>query len=291
MTKRYRSIKRDFWQDAKTFKVSRDARLLFLGLIGNADDHGLLQAQPLILKGSIFAYDLTTYAEIASWLVELHLAGLIRLYGTPGMPFAHIVTFTKHQYQRTLQPPTCPAPGSRNNAGFQPGDLQAFTEIHSSDLSLDDEIAARKVEEGKVGDVEAREPAPTAAALTEQVNPPTTESFAIDQAVAIFVDCSNGGIDESMWRSQIDQHRTRHLDAPATRYVDAAMQMRAKALDSGRPFNMSSGWKWFELAWRSISDDDNNVARRQINGASPVRKGRSAADVLAEQERMWGASA
>jgi hypothetical protein len=285
--KRYRTIKRDLWSDEKVFRVSIGARLLFIGLFSTADDHGLLQAAPLVLKGNIYAYDETTYSQIAGWLVELHQAGLIRLYGTPGMPFAQVINFGKHQNQRTIQPPTCPTPGSRNNAGFQPGDLQAFTAIHSSDSSLDDEIAARKVGEGKVRDVEARED----AHLSEQVNPPTTESFAIEQAIAIFVDCSKGGIDESMWRSLIDQHRTRHVGAPAERYVDAAMQMRAKALDSGRPFSMNAGWKWFELAWRSLADDEHQAARRRITVVQNEPKRRTAADLLAEQDRIWSAPA
>lgn len=269
------------------FRVSIGARLLFIGLFSTADDHGLLQAAPLVLKGSIYAYDETTYSQIAGWLVELHNVGLIRLYGTPGMPFAHVINFGKHQRQRSVQPPTCPTPGSRNSAGFQPGDLQAFTAIYSSDSDLDDELAARKVREGKVNDVVVMREAQTP--LVEQVNPPTTESFAIDQAIAIFVDCSKGGIDESMWRSQIEQHRSRHLGAPVERYVDAAMQMRAKALDSGRPFTMSSGWSWFEKAWRSLANDEHSAARRNITVVPDQPRRRTAAELLAEQERIWGA--
>lgn len=269
--KRYRTIKRDLWSDEKVFRVGIGARLLFLGLISHADDHGLLQAAPLVIKGSVYAYDETSYSQIAGWLVELHEAGLIRLYGTPGMPFAHVVNFTKHQTQRSVQPPTCPAPGSRNNAGFQSGDLQAFTAFHSSDSSLDDEIAARKVREGigkeeetvVVGSQPSCAPAREATALAEQVNPPTNEQWFLDQAIAIFVDCSKGGIDESMWRSQLEQHRSRHLGAPAERYVDAAMQMRARSLDSGRPFNLSSGWQWFEKAWRSLAADEHNTSKRE----------------------------
>lgn len=128
-----------------------------------------------------------------------------------------------------------------------------------------------------------------AQALTDQVAPATTESFALNQAIAIFLDCSKGGIDESMWRSQLEQHRSRNLGAPIERYVDAAMQMRAKALDSGRPFTMSSGWSWFTKAWASLARDEHGVARRDMatRPASP----RSMADVLAENEAVWGGAA
>jgi hypothetical protein len=94
-----------------------------------------------------------------------------------------------------------------------------------------------------------------------------------------------------MWRSQIEMHRSRHLGAPVERYVDAAMQMRAKALDSGRPFNLSSGWRWFEAAWRSLADDQHEARRRQIAAVPSAPRHRTAAELLAEQERIWSAPA
>jgi len=131
-------------------------------------------------------------------------------------------------------------------------------------------------------DVRARE------GLAEQVAPPTAEAAALDQAVAIFLECSKGGIDESMWRSQIAQHRTRHLGAPVDRYIDAAMQMRAKALDSGRPFTMSSGWLWFTKAWASLARDEHGGSHRRDGHAPVERRGRSADDVIAQQNAIWG---
>jgi len=292
--KRYRTLKRDFWgDDERVPLVSRDARLLFLGMISHADDHGLLSALPLKLKGQVFCYDEVTYGQIVAWLIELHDVGLVKLYGSPEKPYAHIVSFQRHQVQRTIQPPTCPTPGSRNSAGFQAGDLQAFTALHSSKTEMDEANAARKVREGKVreGDVGRLMPNDDAERDTEtlpaQVNAPTAASRFIEQAIDIFVECSTGGIDESMWRSQIEMHRTRHLGAPAERYVDAAMQMRAKWQESKRPFNLSSGWSWFEKAWRSLAADEHEGQRRA--GHAPAeRKGRSADDLIAQQNAIWG---
>jgi hypothetical protein len=126
----------------------------------------------------------------------------------------------------------------------------------------------------------------TREGLAEQVAPPTTEAAALEQAIAIFLDCSKGGIDESMWRSQLEQHRTRHLGAPIERYVDAAMQMRAKALDSGRPFTMSSGWMWFTKAWTSLARDEHATPKR--NAAQPAPPSAVETGELVRIERTIG---
>ena len=54
---RIRTIKPQFWDDLKIGRLSRDARLLYIGLWNFADDLGVVIADPVWLKSK---YSLTT---------------------------------------------------------------------------------------------------------------------------------------------------------------------------------------------------------------------------------------
>jgi hypothetical protein len=53
---RTRMVKPEFWDDEKLAKVSRDARLLFIGLWSNSDDYGVVKGHPAWPKNRIFPY-------------------------------------------------------------------------------------------------------------------------------------------------------------------------------------------------------------------------------------------
>jgi hypothetical protein len=54
---RIRTIKPEMWADEKVGQLSRDARLLFVGLITMADDEGRLRGCPAAILGHVFPYD------------------------------------------------------------------------------------------------------------------------------------------------------------------------------------------------------------------------------------------
>ena len=61
---RIRTIKPQFWDDLKIGRLSRDARLLYIGLWNFADDLGVVIADPAWLKSKIFPYDKNTTPAI-----------------------------------------------------------------------------------------------------------------------------------------------------------------------------------------------------------------------------------
>lgn len=107
---RIRSIKPEFWKSEKMASLSRDARLLFIGLWGLADDYGLFRAHPSLIKGEIFAYD--DDADVAAWLRALVDAGVVMLYTHGGQRYGAVVNFQEHQKidrraaSRIPRPPT-----------------------------------------------------------------------------------------------------------------------------------------------------------------------------------------
>jgi hypothetical protein len=113
---RIRSIKPEFWTSQKLARVSRDARLVFVGLWNEADDDGRLVDAPKRLAGALFPFDEDTDARwVDARMAELAKVGVIVRYAADGDRFAHIPSFREHQHpdkprKSSLPPPPDAAP-------------------------------------------------------------------------------------------------------------------------------------------------------------------------------------
>jgi hypothetical protein len=95
---RIRTLKPEIWQDEALGACPRDARLLFVGLITQADDEGRFRAAPALLRASIFPYDESlTRDRVQGWLDALAGAGLVTLYTVKGERYGMFPTWTSHQ--------------------------------------------------------------------------------------------------------------------------------------------------------------------------------------------------
>jgi len=77
---RRRMIDPNFWQSEDISKLSLFARLLFIGMISNADDEGRGRANLSFLKSIIFPYDEVTTNEIEDALNEIQENTALVLY-------------------------------------------------------------------------------------------------------------------------------------------------------------------------------------------------------------------
>jgi hypothetical protein len=109
---RIRSIKHDIWDDDDVCEVSRPARLLYIGLITQADDDGRLSGSAKWIDSQVFPYDDDTdLAEIRECLTELARVGLITAYKAERKPYIQIRNWKKHQsidkrwYKESKLPP------------------------------------------------------------------------------------------------------------------------------------------------------------------------------------------
>jgi len=100
---RKRMIDPSFWTDEKLGECTRDERLLFMGLVSNADDEGYGRANPKLLRSSIFPYDDLRTSDLEKWLSHLGGLNLIVLYTVNGQTYYYLPNFTKHQ---TINKPT-----------------------------------------------------------------------------------------------------------------------------------------------------------------------------------------
>lgn len=116
-----RMISSAIWEDENFGKLSVQARLLFIGLITNADDDGFLRANCPYLRSSVFIYDDISLPDMQKYLDEI-IANCpsVHLYKASGNAYLHFVKWTTYQTLRadrkkdTMMPP-CPTCGCQTD--------------------------------------------------------------------------------------------------------------------------------------------------------------------------------
>ncbi|WP_018130186.1 hypothetical protein, partial [Effusibacillus pohliae] len=108
---RKRMIDPGFWMDEKLGMCEPLARLLFAGLISQADDEGRLPGRPALLRSLIFPYDETITSDmVQGWLEQLMERNLIVVYTVDNQTYIQVRNFLKHQTIKKPQPSKYPAP-------------------------------------------------------------------------------------------------------------------------------------------------------------------------------------
>lgn len=107
---RIRTIKPAFWSDEAVADLSRDARLLTIGLISSADDEGRFLASTSAITGYVFPHDDIPAKTVRRWLDEIEVTGIIRLYSVNRREYGAFPNWVKHQRISHPQPSILPAP-------------------------------------------------------------------------------------------------------------------------------------------------------------------------------------
>lgn len=107
---RIRTIKPSFWGDESVTAVSRDARLLLVGLISMSDDAGRFLASITAINGYVFPHDELPPGRVRKWLGELEKEGLVHLYTIDGRHYGCFLSWHKHQRINRPQASVLPAP-------------------------------------------------------------------------------------------------------------------------------------------------------------------------------------
>lgn len=110
MRPRIRTLKPEIWSDEKIGRVSREARLLFVGLITLADDEGRFRALPSAILGHVFPYDTDAPRRLAGWMDELTRMRLVVVYETAGVAYGHFPHWSDHQRINRASDSILPAP-------------------------------------------------------------------------------------------------------------------------------------------------------------------------------------
>lgn len=95
---RKRMINPLIWTSEQFGKLTNDERMLFIGIISNADDEGKLRGSPLSLKAAIFPFDSFSPETVREWRDKLQEVKLIVIYEIESIEYIHIPKFLIHQY-------------------------------------------------------------------------------------------------------------------------------------------------------------------------------------------------
>ena len=86
------------WDDPDFAELSRDARLLFIGLISLADDYGHVPGRPATLRKMVFGYDDLSVADVATLLDEIvGRCRNVHPYEVDGQQYLWLKTWERHQ--------------------------------------------------------------------------------------------------------------------------------------------------------------------------------------------------
>ena len=96
---RIRTIKPEFWGSPDVARLSRDARLLLIGLFSMADDDGRFLASPNAIIGHVYPNDENvTAAQVRKWLNECSERDEpVHLYEAEGIRYGCMPNWHKHQ--------------------------------------------------------------------------------------------------------------------------------------------------------------------------------------------------
>lgn len=93
-------ISPEIWDDKNFNSLSFPARLMFIGLITNADDLGRLPANLQFLKNKIFGYDRISLKKIKKWRQEIKIKMKNVKFYHQGEEFCQLLHWEKYQYIR-----------------------------------------------------------------------------------------------------------------------------------------------------------------------------------------------
>ncbi len=112
---RTRNIKPSFFDNEELAELHPLARLLFIGLWGQADREGRLEDRPKKIKAVILPYD---DCDVDQFLQELHESGFILRYEVGDKHYIQIINFLKHQKPHPKEAPSeIPSPSAVKSHG------------------------------------------------------------------------------------------------------------------------------------------------------------------------------
>lgn len=158
---RIRTIKPEFFTSLTLSRVSRDARLTFIGLWTFCDDEGRGRDEPRLLKAALWPLDdQVTANKVSEHLTELADAKLVQRYAIDGERYFEVRNWKEHQKIDRPRESTMPPPPSRRADDSDP----STTVRRSLD---EDSLLERKERKGKESLREASSMTPDEQAVVD----------------------------------------------------------------------------------------------------------------------------
>jgi len=94
---RKRMLDPGIWDDLDFGMLDYPERLLFIGLISQADDEGKGVADPRVLRKTIFGFDEIEVAQVADWLGKIAMMRGVEIYEVDDKEFYRLVHWDRYQ--------------------------------------------------------------------------------------------------------------------------------------------------------------------------------------------------
>lgn len=111
---RIRTVKPEFWTDAKTGTLSEVGKCLFIGMLNHCDDYGVLEWSPMEWKVKIFPYSQITHGALTEVICKEFLPrALLTIFERADVDgeikrYIFIKNFDKHQVINRPSKPILP---------------------------------------------------------------------------------------------------------------------------------------------------------------------------------------
>ena len=146
---RRRMIDPSFWVSEDVGRLSVFARLLFLGLVSQADDEGRGRAKPAYLRSQLFAYDeRVRLSEVENALAEIGRNLAVRFYTAGGNQYYVLEHW--HDWQSIDRPKPSRIPAPDDEAASDRRDVGEESTKHRRRVADESRLKEKKPKESKM---------------------------------------------------------------------------------------------------------------------------------------------
>ena len=183
---RIRSIKPEFYVSESVGRLTREARLLFIGLWSFADDSGRGRGALPAISGALYPYDADALKLLPKWFAELEAEGMVRRYKCEdGNTYYDIPKWLNHQ--RIEKPSKSKFPEFTEYSRNTPGMVGDGSRLDQGSGSRDQGAMEQGAEEGDVASAapskkRAKGNDPEAASVLSHLNAATGRAYQPTEA-------------------------------------------------------------------------------------------------------------
>jgi len=163
-----RMIDPAFWQSESLMELNYRQRLLFIGLISNADDQGRLKGNPKLVKAIVFPFDNISADDVQADLDEIETAECIAIYKAGSKTCIQILNWWQYQHPQWAYPSELPPmEGWQDRKRYRQGG-QVLTDNWKGENEAKSESPTGNDLNGRVDDCYAQLPKGSAKALPKE---------------------------------------------------------------------------------------------------------------------------
>jgi hypothetical protein len=126
-----RMVNSELFKNVELGECEPLTRLLYIGMIVNADDEGRMRAHPKYLRSAIFPFDHMNDRQIIEMRNSLAKKNLIVIYESDGSEYVNHPKWEKWQILRKdrMKQSSCPSPRAQTSTICQPNDNHGAAEV------------------------------------------------------------------------------------------------------------------------------------------------------------------